>query len=245
MKTKALFFGSDNNSRIVLEALRRYPRLQLVNSLADKPAIGILASYGHIITEDTLTAIPKGILNVHPSLLPKYRGPTPVPTAILNGEATTGVTIIKLDREVDHGPIVIQKEIPISANDTSASLLKKLFCLGADLMLKILPDYLSGKIEPRPQNHSLATFTQKLTRDSGFIPAAQLFTDPAITERKIRAYNPWPGVWTEIGHKRLKIIEAHLENGKLFLDLVQLEGKKPVSWKQLSEGHPEINLGPV
>ena len=223
MKTRIIFFGSDNYSQVVESALRRDKRFVLVNSLEDKPEVGIIASYGRIITNNIINSIPKGILNVHPSLLPKYRGPTPVQTAIVNGEAKTGVTIFKIDEEIDHGPILAQAEEVVWGSETAESLYLRLFKIGAELLLRGLPDYLNDQVELKAQDHSQATFTKKLSRNSGFIPItavakalkgedfasdgmAPLSKDLFITEfhpltpeeieRIIRAFYPWPGSWT-------------------------------------------------
>jgi len=268
---KLVFFGNSQYSQIVLKALQADKRFQIVADPKEAD-VGVLASYGRILTKEEL-ALPKhGILNIHPSMLPKYRGPTPVPTAILKGEKITGVSIIKMDEEVDHGPIIIQFEIKIYPEDTAESLLKRAFTEGAIVLLKILPDYLQKKITPQPQNHRQATFTNKLTREEGKIDWSK---SPEYLERMVRAYFPWPGSWTEVeirdtknvirktkientsrvSHityrpKRLKILKAHLDPStgsgqeRLVLDLVQLEGKKPVSYKQFLEGHPGVKINP-
>jgi methionyl-tRNA formyltransferase len=255
MKTKVVFFGSDQYSAKVLEILKKSPDLEILKIIKDKrelkslkkddfqPDIGIIASFGALIPADIINWPKKGLLNLHPSLLPKYRGPTPVPSAILNREKETGLTIIKVDEQIDHGPIVFQLKELIKANDTSESLLNRLFTLGGETLITILPSYLEGKIELREQDHSQATYSQKLTKENGKVdwskPAEHL-------ERFIRTMFPWPGAWGEIKinnqTKRLKILKAHLENKKLVLDMVQLEGKKPVTWKQFLEGYPQIKL---
>ncbi len=211
-----------------------------------KADVGILAWYGKILPKEIL-AVPKyGVLNIHPSLLPKYRGPSPVQDAIINGDQEAGVTIFKMDEQMDHGPIVAQFKEEIKSNDTAESLYERLFTLGGQVLTTILPSYLESQIKLRPQNHRQATFTRILNRDSGKIDWT--LADQQI-ERLIRAMHPWPGAWTllrspsfEGQAKRLKILEAHLEKGKLILDRVQLEGKKPVAWKQFQEGYPDSKL---
>ena len=246
-KIKITFFGSDKYSEIVLNALKSNKNFQLVK-LEKKPEVGVLASYGKILSVKELTVPKYGILNIHPSLLPKYRGPSPVQTAILNGEKQTGVTIIKMDEEIDHGPIVAQFAENIMTNDTAESLYLRLFSAGVKVLITILPAYLGGKIETRKQEHSQATYTQKFVREDGKIDWQK---PPDYLERMIRAFYPWPGTWTEIKlktlnsdfrTKRLKILKAHLENRKLILDIVQLEGKKPVSFKQFCEGYPTFSF---
>lgn len=248
MKPKIVFFGSDSRSEIVLAALKNDGRFELVADPISAD-VGVLASYGKILTTQEVMAPRLGILNIHPSLLPKYRGATPVPAAILAGEKETGVTIIKLDEKVDHGPVVAQIKLAIEPTDTSQTLLAKAFTVGAAELLKILPTYLAGKIELRPQDHAQATFTKRLTREDGQIDWQN---PPEYLERFIRAMFPWPGAWTEVKVKRdtryeirrLKILRAHLEKSShpsrlssLVIDQVQLEGKNPVTWKQFCEGY--------
>lgn len=262
---KLWFFGSDKYSQIVLNSLKKDPRFKILKIISPammlrniiakevRPDVGVLASFGAIVPKEILEFPKKGILNIHPSLLPKYRGASPVQTAILNGERQTGVTIIKMDKKVDHGPIVAQFTEEILPTDTSESLYFRLFSAGAEVLKTILSAYLEKRIELRPQDHSQATYTKKLTREDGFIPAEKLKKAMAgekaeHIDRMIRAYYPWPGTWTEIPipfrqSRRLKILRGHLENGKLALDLVQLEGKKPVSWRQFCEGYPQVKIG--
>ena len=252
---KIVFFTSDQYGTKVLEILKKSPDLEIIKIIQNKkelekikndqskPDIGLVASFGALIPSNIINWPKKGLLNLHPSLLPKYRGPIPVPTAILNGEKETGLTIIKVDEQIDHGPIVAQFKKEIKSDDTSESLLNHLLTLGGQALTTILPAYLEGKTELREHNHSQATFTQKLTRDNGKIDWSKP-TD--YQERFIRAMFPWPGAWSEIKInnqvKRLKILKAHLENKKLILDQVQLEGKKPVIWKQFLEGYPQVKL---
>jgi methionyl-tRNA formyltransferase len=257
MKAKIVFFGSDKYGSLVLESLKKTPGLEIVKIIQNKedlnglesleqPDLGIVASFGSLIPEKIINWPKMGLLNLHPSLLPKYRGPTPIPTAILNGEKETGLTIIKIDKEIDHGPIIHQFKEIINDNETSDDLLKRLFKAGAEALVTILPDYLEGKIKPQEQDHQKATFTEKLTRESGRIDWLKPID---YQQRFIQAMLPWPGAWREIKlkekdkeTKRFKILKAHLEKQKLVLDLVQLEGKKPVTWKQFLEGYPKAKI---
>lgn len=204
-----------------------------------KGDVGILASYGKILPKEVLALFKKGILNVHPSLLPKYRGASPVQYAILNGEKETGVTILKMDKNVDHGPIIAQFKEEIKDNDTAETLYSRLFEAGAKVLVTIIPAWVEGRIKPRPQDDSKATYAPKLTRDDGKINWKK--SDEEI-ERFIRAMTPWPGAYTNLKFKmknlKMKIIKAHLENKKLVIDQVQLPGKKPITWKQFLAGHP-------
>jgi methionyl-tRNA formyltransferase len=218
------------------------------NLKKQKADVGILASFGKILPKEVLSIPKHGILNIHPSLLPKYRGPTPVPSTILAADKETGVTIIKMDEKVDHGPIISQFKEKIFPGETADDLLTRLFEAGADVLINLLPSYLEGKITPRSQNHKEASFTKMLTREDGKIDWKK---SPDYIERQIRAYYPWPGTWAEIKlktknsklkTKRLKILKAHVEKKGLVLDQVQLEGKNPVTWKQFLEGYPGTKI---
>lgn len=155
---------------------------------------GVLGYFGRILPQELLSFFPKGIINIHPSLLPKYRGPTPVQTAILNGDKLTGTTIILLDNEVDRGPMLTQQKEEILPNDTTDSLHEKLFILGAQLIKDILPRYLTGTLDPLEQNHNDATYTNHLSKSDGQIDINNP-PDKEKLDRMIRAYFPWPGVW--------------------------------------------------
>ncbi len=237
-----------------------------VSSLSDKiinnklsainSPVGVLANFGLIIPQEVLDIFPKGIINIHPSLLPKYRGSTPAQTAILNGDAKTGVSIIKLDEQVDHGPILAQKEEPILVQDTAETLYTRLFKIGADLLDKSLRIYLSGDLQPVEQKHADATFTKTLTRDSGFIdlngkwsivnlPRRPLRREASKAggqlSRMIRAYSPWPGVWFKYCHSE-RSEESQLDNKIIKLlpeNKIQVEGKNPMTYKDFTNGYPE------
>lgn len=195
--------------------------------------IGVVVDFGLIIPEFILDIFPNGILNIHPSLLPKYRGPTPVQTALLNGDTVTGVTIIKLDKEMDHGPIVGEITEAIESDDTADSLYQELFEEGAEMLVQKIPQYINGELELRDQDHSKATFTkQRLTKQDGYI---QLTEVPDNLQNMIRAYHPWPGIWTKMRIKNNELRIKLLPERKL-----QVEGKKPVSIKDFLNGYPEL-----
>jgi len=210
-----------------------------------KSKVAVLTSFGLIVPNEVLNLFEFGIINIHPSLLPKYRGPTPVQTALLEGETITGVSIIKLDEQVDHGPILIQEETNIQPTDTADSLYKKLFQQGAGLLVRELPNYISGKLKPIEQDHSKVTLTQPLTRESGFV---DINKPPTVVQldRMIRAYYPWPGVWFRLpsGMSRsdLDNLDNNLENKIVKLlpeEKIQVEGKNVMSFKDFSNGYPE------
>lgn len=200
------------------------------------PDLLVTACFGVLIPKDAIAYAKYGGLNVHPSLLPRWRGAYPVPWAILAGDAETGVTIVTLTEKFDDGRMLAQKKIPIEENDIADLLRKKLFHLGAELLVETLPEYLSEKNKGVVQKPKDATIARRLTRDDGFVPWNEFFkalqTNSHDLNRKFRALSGWPGVWTTTPfHKRLKLIAISPS------PVVQLEGKKPVEWKIFKHAH--------
>jgi len=201
----------------------------------------IVASYGKILSRTTLDMAKHGTLNIHPSLLPKYRGATPLQSAILNGDTETGVSIMLLDEQMDRGPLLISKTYDLSPITSFESLRDDLAKLGAQALAKILPDYLAGKIKPTKQDHNAATYTKKIIKNLGQL---NLSDSPEENDRKIRALNPNPGTYfIDDNGKRIKILKAHLEPAqlgrsasKLVIDRVVPENKKEMAWKSYLTG---------
>src|SRR3989344_324010 len=162
--------------------------------------IFIVASYGKIIPKSIL-AIPKyGTLNIHPSLLPKYRGPSPIQSAILNGDKETGVSIMVLDAEMDHGPVLANVKAQISNNKGFRELHDGLAVTGAELLMEVLAKYINGEIKPQPQDHSQVTFTKIITKDDGRID----WNKPAeVINNLIRAYEDWTVAWPTLDGQRM------------------------------------------
>jgi len=222
--------------------------------------LAIVAAYNKIIPEAILNSLPAKFIGVHPSLLPKYRGPSPIQTAVLNGDKETGANLFLIDKEIDHGPVLAGAKCDISEKDNYETMERKLAELGAKLLIENLQKYLDGKIKSIEQNHEKATFTKKFSTEDGQVilplsvipsetrnldssPSAQndRKEDPAkLIFNKIRALNPDPGVFTFIstknGLKRIKLLEAEIKDGKLELLKVQPEGKKPMSYKDFLNG---------
>ncbi|HVM76630.1 MAG TPA: methionyl-tRNA formyltransferase [Candidatus Paceibacterota bacterium] len=198
------------------------------------PDFFVVAAYASIIPEAVL-AIPRlGTLGVHPSLLPKYRGATPIQSAILNGETETGSTIFIMDSKVDHGAIIAQDKLSIGPDETYDSLEMRLATLSGGLLVDAIPQFMDGKLTPQPQDDLQATFTKKFETIDGFIDErdlAQAESGDAVAattiHRKIRALNPEPGCWTMRGMKRVKLLEATLANGVFRLKTIQEEGGVP------------------
>jgi len=207
--------------------------LEIIKKL--QPDLAITAAFGMIFPKEILEIPKYGFINVHPSLLPKYRGPTPIQTAILNGDKETGVSLFLIDEEMDHGPILAKRELefPIS-NFQFPILSQKLAELGADLLIETLPKYINGEIKPQAQDESQATYTKKFSTQDAYIEPKDL--EKAQNEgreiaveidRKIRALNPEPGTWTILNGKRTKLLEAKIIDGRLKITKIQVEGKKP------------------
>lgn len=233
----------------------------VINSIMTcKPDLLVSASYGQKIPFFLIKKTPLGGINVHPSLLPRWRGADPTPWTILSNDAETGVSLVTLSEQFDEGVILARKKIPVGSHDTQEDLRKKLFLLGGKLLYDILPAIESKDIKGEKQNKNHVTYARKLTRNDGFIPwehirealigndvvnnkrigLSSYVTEPLADTvcRMIRALSPWPGVWTTVPfggdtQKRMKILQTHRENKKLVLDMVQIEGKTPAGWTQL------------
>lgn len=224
------------------------------------PDVAIIVAYGKIIPKNLLNIPQHGWLNIHASLLPKYRGASPIQGAILNGEETTGVSLMKIDAGLDSGPVISQKRITIEQSDNSQTLHNKLSRLGAELAEKALLDYLEGKIKPQPQDNSKATETKIIKKEDGQIDWSK---QAEFIERQIRAFTPWPGAFCFWNDKRLKIIEATIYQksdqllpgltkeinsniiagcgkGNLELKTIQLEGKKRQPVSAFIKGYPKF-----
>jgi methionyl-tRNA formyltransferase len=184
-------------------SLRRPAALAALTRL--RPEVGIVAAYGASLRPDVLDLPPQGYLNVHASLLPRWRGAWPVGAAILAGDAETGATIMRLDAGMDTGPILARRPTPIHPQDTTASLQERLATLGAELLVEVLPAYLAGRLVPEPQDDRAATYSQMVRKEDGRLdwsrPASEL-------ERRVRAMQPWPGAWTAWGDKTLRVLAA-------------------------------------
>ncbi len=195
--------------------------------------VGVLAAYGKIVPRAVFDVFPKGIVVVHPSLLPKYRGATPMQSAILGGEDLTGTTLFIMDEKVDHGPVLGSAQVPLLDADTYLTLADKLAEASAVLLAETLPKYIAGEIVPVPQNHAAATYTKKFSGEDGCIAPVELAAashgaDAALgVWRKVRAFNPEPGVWTIHDGRRMKILAADLKDGKLALTKIQFDGGLP------------------
>lgn len=203
----------------------------------------IVVAYGLIIPQKVLDMPRFGCLNVHPSLLPKYRGPSPIQSAIANGDVETGISIMLLDKGMDTGPVLAQEKLPLAADETQVSLTEKIKRVGPTLLVETIKKFAAKKISPVFQDDSQATVTKLLTRESGKID----WSEPAEKiDQKIRAYFPWPGSWTEFSHNgkviRVKVLRTAVKNGRLEILEVQPEGSAVMSYEDFVRGYGDLIL---
>lgn len=221
--------------------------------------IAIVAQYGLIIPKQLLDAPAHGMINVHGSLLPRYRGATPIQTALVNGDAVTGVTIMVMDAGMDTGPTLLQAELPINISDNYTTLESKLAAISIPLLSKAVDGYVSGSLKPIPQNNEHATLCRLFTREDGRIhwnnTAAEIY-------HQFQGMTPWPGIWCTWQGKRLKLLSitpsektiapgfVSVNEGRIYLGCsggsieileLQIEGKKPMSPQVFLQGHKEFS----
>ena len=223
-----------------------------------RPTIIVVVAYGQLLPKSILDLPPCGCINVHASLLPKWRGAAPIPAAILAGDHETGISIMKLDPGLDTGPVYRQSIHPINLLTTSRALFQSLSELGAELLANILPEIISGTLQPKEQNHELATYAPQIRKSDGEID----WRKPAILiERQLRAYDPWPGSFSKLSDKRLIIHGGRVQEGNwkpgyvdflgdslaigcgegvLLPEKLQLAGKRVRNTEEFVRGNPNI-----
>ncbi len=260
VKTHALELGLEVMQPESLRSSQVQSQLQSL-----RPDVIVVAAYGKFLPPRVLAIPPHGCLNLHPSLLPWYRGPSPVPSTILGGDTVTGVTLMLLDEGMDTGPIIAQSEYALSGEETTETLTADLFAQGTDLLLDCLSPWVSGKLELCPQDEARATVTRKLERDDG-LADWRLSALELVTRR--RAYTPWPGLFSRWDGKVVKLLDVValpsktsregapgtvLETGRggeplaivtgeglLGLKRLQIEGRKAVTGAEFLRGYPGI-----
>ena len=204
-----------------------------INILQEKKYdVFILTAYGKMLPKKLLDIPKHGILNVHPSMLPRLRGPSPIRSAILANERNTGTTIIILDEKMDHGPIVAQENIEIEEKDWPPllpALEEKLFRKGGKILVKVIEDYLAEKIIPKIQDESKATYSKKIKKEDGLVNLEK--DSPQEIYNKYCAFYGWPGIYFISKNKRIKITDAVFENRELIIKKVLPEGKKEISYE--------------
>lgn len=202
------------------------------------PEYALVVAYGKILPESLINAFPKGILNVHYSLLPKYRGASPVEAALLNGDDVTGVTIQKMVKELDAGDIIATKEVSILPEETTKELRPRLVGIGAELLVNTLPAYLSDSISPVPQDHAVATRCRKIPKEDGLLD----LNAPALENwRKYRAFTEGPTTYFFLERNgkqmRVKITKASYQNDAFVIERVIPEGKKEMSYSDFMRSY--------
>ncbi len=241
--------GLANSLRIpIIQPARLKEQAAMDQLLAWQPDLIVVAAFGQILRQAVLDLPRMGCINVHASLLPRWRGAAPIQAAILNGDLETGVSIMKMDAGVDTGDVLAQRSLPVQDVDTAESLSEKLAVLGAGLLVETLPSYLNGEIIPQVQDETRATRAPMIKKEDGQLD----FDLPAIIlERKIRAFTPWPGSFFTWQGSPLKILKAHVapdsasqprtagqihkfpavgtSDGWLVLDELQPSGKKAMT----------------
>ena len=228
-----------------------------------EPDVIVVTAYGKLLPLPVLQLPPHGCLNLHPSLLPRHRGPSPVATAILEGDETTGVSLMLLDEGMDTGPVIAQQQHPLTGEETAGELTDTLFDMGAELLAESLGPWTRGELPSQPQNNALSTVSRKLERADG---AADWTLAAEALARQCRAYTPWPGLYTQWQGKTLKLLSVAAMpeasrprepgqvvsgnqadpvvvatgDGLLGLSRLQLEGRRPVTIREFLAGYPDF-----
>jgi methionyl-tRNA formyltransferase len=203
---------------------------EVIETIAELNAdLFIVVGYGRILPQELIDLPKHKTINVHPSLLPLYRGPTPIEEPILNGDSETGITILLIDAEVDHGAIIKQEKYKLLGNETTPELTKVLFTRGGEMLAELLPDWIAGKIKPEEQDHAKATHTKKLKKEDGLI---DLSDDAAKNYNKFRAYISWPRTFFFQNDKRIIITDAELKDGRFEIKKVLPEGRKEIKYEE-------------
>jgi len=253
VKAEALALGLNVRQPVLLKGREEIESLQEL-----RPGLVVVAAYAQILPRTVLDIPPHGCLNIHPSLLPRHRGPSPVAAAIQAGDEVTGVSLMLMDEGLDTGPVLAQRQLPVLNWDTTGSLTEKLADLGAQLLIDMLPPWIDGRVVPQPQDSEKATYSGIIKKEDGRLdwsrPAVELW-------RKVRAFQPWPGCYTAWEGKLVKIIEAAplpgqgevgrvveipdrgdialgvaTGDGILGLVVIQIEGKRAMSGEEFLRG---------
>jgi methionyl-tRNA formyltransferase len=240
-KLKIIFLGTPDYLDPVIQSLDenfdliktiRSPKESLEEIKDLQPDLLVVASFGKIIPAEILEIPKLGAINIHPSLLPKYRGPSPIQSQILDGVTDSAISFILIDKEMDHGPIIYQEPYQIKPADTFESLLHSMFDASAALLPTIIRSFADRKLKPITQNDSEATFCQEIKKEDGYFDIENP-PDTQILDRMIRAYYPWPTTWTKWNGKIVKL----LPEGR-----IQMEGKKAVTINEFLNGYPNFPL---
>ena len=236
-----IFFGRGPVAAPSLQLLQEQSWCTLV-SLPTPADVGVVIDYGNIIPQAVIDHFPHGIVNLHPSLLPRWRGSSPIKSALLHGDVETGVSLMLIDQGVDTGPLLAQKTVVIDPLETNSELEPRLATIGAELLIEILPKYVAGQIKPQPQSSTGITVSKKIRRQDGeLIPALS----PRDIWNRYRAFQPWPGIYFIHQHKRYKITRAHWQAGHVICDEIQPEGKRTMLLAEFKRGYPAVSFADI
>lgn len=239
-----IFFGRGPVSQPSLALLQqqswcRLSKIITTNDFHNLPpaVIGVVVDFGFKLPDAVLQHFPLGIINVHPSLLPRWRGPSPIKTALLAGDTVTGVSIMRVDAGMDTGPLLGQVVVPLEPTETNLELEPRLAQRGAELLVELLPSYINGGLSPIAQSTEGVTLSKLIRREDGLIT-------PELTPEELwnryRAYQPWPGLFFIDQNKRYKITVAHFADGRFVVDQIQPEGKKPMALADFKRGYRQV-----
>jgi methionyl-tRNA formyltransferase len=243
---KIIFLGTPNYLDPIIKSLNEnFDLIKTIRSTSDfqpgvvklnlenlKPDLLVVASFGKIIPADILRIPKLGAINIHPSKLPKYRGPSPIQSQILDGVTDSAISFILMDEEVDHGPIIFQEPYEIEPEDTFESLLTSMFNKSAQILPTVINGLVDKKLEPITQDDSQATSCREIKKEDGYFDIENP-PSPEVLDRMIRAYYPWPGTWTKWNGKIVKFLPD---------EKIQMEGKKAVTLKEFLNGYPNFPL---
>ena len=249
---------AEENDLSIIQPKRLSEEDAMQHLQAWQPDLIVVAAFGQILKPEVLNLPQYGCINVHASLLPRWRGAAPIHAAIRAGDEETGITIMQMDEGLDTGPMLAKRSLAIKDEDTNGSLSPRLAELGAELLIDTLPKYLRGEITPQAQDDDLSTYAPMLKKAEGELDFNQ---DAQSLARQVRAFQPWPGTYTEWNRTRLKVLQAHASNkistspgktsmeadlpaigtsnGWLVLDKVQPAGKKPMDGASFLNGTPD------
>jgi len=202
----------------------------------EKPDAVLVVGLGRIIPESILNLLPDKFINIHPSLLPKYRGPSPIEGAILDGVSESGVSFILVNKEMDAGPIINQITVDIHELDSMQSA-DKLSKIAGQICPQVIIDYFNQKLLPKPQIEAQATYTHIITKTDGYL---DIKDDPFELHRKIMAYNPWPGVTVTLGKTKVKLIKSKIIDDQLWITVLQPENKRQMSGADFARGYQHL-----
>lgn len=206
-----------------------------------KPKLGIMADFGQIIGKEIIDIPQFGTINIHPSLLPKHRGPSPIQQTILDGDKVTGVSLILTGEKMDAGDIISQASVQLRGTETTTLLKPYLAEIGGSLLVNSIPYYLTKDLLPTPQDDTKATYNRLFKKEDGYVDKD---TPKEVVDRKIRAFSDWPKTFTLINNKRIQLIAGHFEKDSTYtLDRVRPEGKNEMTYEDFKRGyHTELTF---